>query len=601
MIVYGDPQFSAKLSVLLGQFQTRLAVQRAATPTLEGVRTLLISSGQLEQAAFDSSSDIADTAAQLHSATAYAAEAFYGLWRDASMPAPKRTVSQALNLMAATLEAITCPETLTVKVKLPEGFSFYTLYPEQYAMAALHWLGDHTEAQKAVVVGIRSIGTTLGAVVSSVLQAGGWQVQSFSVRPTGHPHERQVQLPTIEDTASSLGVVVDEGPGISGSSMATTAEAFVRAGIVRESISFLPGHGNEPGQAASDDVRRWWATTPRYVTKTDDPIFAGGKSLPELLSDAVMTLACVGEKVVQIEDLSGGLWRQHVFTDQTQWPAVNPNFERIKYRCTTQSGLKILWKFGGLGSGSESLESTAEAIAKRASQREANGLGPDLLGTAHGFVATRWVEGTPMLQPRDVLVIQLREFMLVGRYILRVANLPLSIEEHEQAVARLEEMLYWNTWEALGEAMAEKTRLLGQAAKLSKPLRAYGDGHLSPHEWIRRASGQIVKVDGIGHDQNHTIIGRQSIAWDIAGLLIEWDMETDQKADAMLNNQYTEAGDEPIPPDVLLFYKLAYSAFRVGVCHFALSQGDRTEQERNRAAYNHYCQTLKYLLERIAI
>src|SRR5207248_4140661 len=121
-------------------------------------------------------------------------------------------------------EALDTPLT----VKIPEGFAFYALYPEQYCLAALHWLADHKTAspRRAAVVGIRSIGTTLSAVVSAALGAAGWEVQRLTVRPTGHPYSRQAEITREELGEAVWGLVVDEGPGQSGSSMAATAAAL---------------------------------------------------------------------------------------------------------------------------------------------------------------------------------------------------------------------------------------------------------------------------------------------------------------------------------------------------------------------------------------
>ncbi len=66
---------------------------------------------------------------------------------------------------------------------------------------------------------------------------------------------------------ASLGLVVDEGPGISGSSMAATAAAWSRRGWLQSGIAFLPGHGNEPGGAGAPEVQRWWQMAPRYVAE----------------------------------------------------------------------------------------------------------------------------------------------------------------------------------------------------------------------------------------------------------------------------------------------------------------------------------------------
>ena len=105
----------------------------------------------------------------------------------------------ALRNLLHTLERLREAPDVTLTIKVPEGFSLYALYPEQYLVAAGQWLAEHQHqrAQGAVVVGIRSIGTTLAALVSIVLRAAGWGVYSLTVRPTGHPYDRQVDLGVV--------------------------------------------------------------------------------------------------------------------------------------------------------------------------------------------------------------------------------------------------------------------------------------------------------------------------------------------------------------------------------------------------------------------
>src|SRR4051812_20782606 len=102
-----------------------------------------------------------------------------------------------------------------VEVRLPEGFAFYAVYPEAYIAAArrLNLKGMPS------VIGIRSIGTTLGAVVAAALGAP----PPTTVRPFGDPFARQVELADqVVDGAHY--VIVDEGPGLSGSSFGAVAD-----------------------------------------------------------------------------------------------------------------------------------------------------------------------------------------------------------------------------------------------------------------------------------------------------------------------------------------------------------------------------------------
>ena len=572
MIVYGDPQYTETLSTLVAQLQTRLAALRAAPPptrTLDALRTLLIAAGQIEQGVFDSPpGHIPALVAcalrrRCHAATRHAAVAFHAAWAAGQAPADQPAVSRTLAHLARTLTAVAdqAPGDPPITVKIPEGFAFYALYPEQYCAAAERWLADHAAApdRRAVVVGIRSIGTSLAAVVAATLAAHGWTVHALTVRPTGHPFARHATLHPRQLRQAAWGLVVDEGPGLSGSSMAAVGAALERAGLPRDRISAFPGHGGDPGSAASDAARAWWAATPRYVVPLSDVRF-GGKTLPAALAAAVPDLGGADDPVVRIEDLGGGGWRRVVYPDPAQWPAVCAPFERPKSRLTLQSGRQLLFKFAGLALAPGPRGTSADTEAASLAARAASGGAPAPLGVRHGFLVLPWVIGTPLTRAAADPVLLAH----IGRYIAAVIGPPLTPAEAAAALARLRDWLYWNTWEALGEAAATRARQISERL-VPLPAPRSGDGHLAPHEWLRTPGGDLIKVDGTGHAHDHTIVGPQPLAWDIAGAWVEWGL--DAPTAAPLLAAYHAAGGDPLPPATLRVYRLAYAAFRLGQCH----------------------------------
>ncbi len=181
-----------------------MCARRLSTQTeLDQLRALLIACGQVEQGLHDAleragQQDAAKPlTASFHEATAHAAEAFYSLaYKElnsqlSSLAPPRIDAPAALRRLQQRLATISHLPSLSALVKLPEGFSLHALYPEQYVLAAGQWLAYHDgeHARGAVVVGIRSIGTTLAAVVATVLRAGGWQV-AVAHRPSARPSLR---------------------------------------------------------------------------------------------------------------------------------------------------------------------------------------------------------------------------------------------------------------------------------------------------------------------------------------------------------------------------------------------------------------------------
>jgi hypothetical protein len=276
-------------------------------------------------------------------------------------------------------------------VKLPEGFAFYTLFAEQYIAAAQRWIAANSQAaqQEVVVAGVRSIGTTLSALVLAVLQSASWKARRITVRPSGHPFERQVQLSTRAVRGASLAIVVDEGPGLSGSSMAATAQALHEAGIQKSNVSFLPGHSGEPGNYSSADGQNWWRHTPRYVVPLSEMRW-NGRALPEHLSHETERLC--EEFVVSIEDVGGGAWRNTAYSNASDWPAVCAPFERTKYLCTLRNGERVVWKFEGMAVGTTGRAACEEVFAVQKERAAAAWTMPPL-GALCGFVMTPWPEG----------------------------------------------------------------------------------------------------------------------------------------------------------------------------------------------------------------
>src|SRR5947208_929491 len=78
------------------------------------------------------------------------------------------------------------------------------------------------------------------------LEERGCAVRRFTLRPGGHPFDRQLDVSAelAEEWRSPKDaqfLVVDEGPGLSGSSFASVAGALRRVGIEDRRIVLMPG------------------------------------------------------------------------------------------------------------------------------------------------------------------------------------------------------------------------------------------------------------------------------------------------------------------------------------------------------------------------
>lgn len=562
MIVYGDPGFEIPAGAWLARQAHR--IEQARHGGQDERRTWLIEAGQLEQALADR---LGDSPQLRHS------EALTELAADAVLGAPDWERASAM------LDTLELAPTMLLRIKKPEGYAYYGLFPEHYARAAERWAGEcpNCGARRVLVVGLRSIGTGLSAVVARVLARTGRTVRRMTVRPTGHPYRRQVKIPRSVIGDADFALVVDEGPGQSGSSMAATAEALAEAGLERSRIVFFPGHGRGPGTAASGPVRDWWRNTPCRVGEPDEPVF-GGQSLAEVLAGRS------GGPVARVDELGGGAWRWAVYADQCDWPAAYSAFERAKYRVVRADGSAVLWKFEGLAGAAEESAARMAWLARR-------GWTEAPLGCALGFAARPWVDAEPLRREQCEPGL----LRVIGRYIAEAAMPSDPETERRAALERLRGMLYRNVRECLGRAAAARA-LACEGLRPEHPWPTYGDGRLGPAEWLRRSDGLLVKVDCVGHRNDHTVVGVQPVVWDLAGAMVEWGLDGDSARPLL--NAFAAAGGEPPPPAALTIYRLAYAAFRLGMCVMCAGASDPAEQRRLGQAGEFYRRQLAELLRR---
>src|SRR5690242_4871694 len=126
-----------------------------------------------------------------------------------------------------------------IEISVPEGFAYYALDPELYRRAARRFVSE-ARPERVAVIGIRSIGATLGAIVCDEIQRS----RLWTVRPRGHPFDRQIRadydLARAWMTWGGHFAIVDEGPGISGLSFASVAEFLSTLGVPDDRIVFFP-------------------------------------------------------------------------------------------------------------------------------------------------------------------------------------------------------------------------------------------------------------------------------------------------------------------------------------------------------------------------
>jgi hypothetical protein len=430
-----------------------------------------------------------------------------------------------------------------VSIAPPEGFTYYALHPLDFARVQDKLPRD---ASAFAIVGIRSIGTTLSAVVAASLGSLGKSVKRVTVRPTGHPYSRSLVLSrklkrwiSEQNSVSAHFLVVDEGPGRSGSTFLSVAEALVGVGVGRERITIVGSRPFDPSSLCAEDaVARW--NQFRFVA----------------------TPSCLHERFSNWTYIGSGDWRGHFFHQESEWPESWTQMERWKVLSPDQ---RQLVKFEGMGRIGKETRERAFALASA-------GFSPDVRDAGEGFLSYTAVRSRRVTRT-DVNTALLEQ---IARYCAFRAS---EFSVQESAGTELERMVAFNVREEFGRELDFRDGQLSTA----RPVLV--DGRMQPYEWIA-ASGKVLKVDAVSHGDNHFFPGPCDIAWDIAGIVIEWALGPNAKQ--FLLEQFRKfSGFDP--SETLRFYLLSYCVFRLGFCKMARSTVvGSPEEKRLDLAYRHY-------------
>ncbi|GAA0582999.1 hypothetical protein GCM10009416_21760 [Craurococcus roseus] len=466
------------------------------------------------------------------------------------------------------------PETL--RTKRAEGFAFYALYPEAYleaAQAAGFPLGSRVR-----VVGIRSIGVALGALVAAASEAP----PPVTLRPVGHPFRRELSLSQgleaelLADPPTAF-AVADEGPGLSGSSFGAVADFLEDRGVPPGRIHFFPSHGGEPGPRAAPRHRARWAGAHRHVVGFDA---LAGHRLPSWVEDLV------GAPVGPLEELSGGAWRRLRYPREAGWPPVNAQAERRKFLLRACGGGTWLLKFAGLGR-------EGERKLERARALHSAGLSPAVAGFRHGFLVEEWVGDARPFHRGAHDAARLAE--RVGRYLgFRARCFPAGAGQGA-TLAALRRMARHNVGEGMGEEWARRLeeRTAGLESFEPRLRRIETDNRLHAWEWLPLPDGRLLKADALDHHAAHDLVGCQDVAWDVAGAVCELGLEEDRGA--LLAAVAREAG-RAVEPGLVRALTPCYLAFQLGACVMAAQVAAPEEAARLRADTERYAALLRRAL-----
>ncbi len=565
MLVYADHTTSVESARVVQDTLDRVrALATHASPVHDELVDALIDAGMFESAAADALCPDRDECVPVLDILRRTSEAL-GLavaasWLETTEP------NHALQSAVDALEQIST-DTLPpyLQLRIPEGYAFYALYPEAYVEAALEWIGSFAP-RPVVCVGLRSIGSSLSASVHGTLTLFGLQAQSWTLRPRAHPFDRTFDISAdlvrrwTPEHATFL--LVDEGPGLSGSSLASAAERLSGFGVPDDRIILIAAWHPDPDRLRSIAARGRWRRH-RVLTAGFDRV------RDRMVTGVGLAPACA--------DLSAGRWRSHL-EYPPPWPPCHAQHERIKL--LTPDGR--LAKFVGLGPFGRQALARAERLA-------ADGWTVRPLGLRRGFLLLPCIAARPFTL-RDV-----------DQSLMRHTAAYLAwLRRHESTGSRahidhLADMLRVNAGQTCDDAaLAAVDRLIERAQRFDEPEVAI-DGRLLPHEWLRTAQGPL-KTDALDHHRDHFLPGPTDAAWDVAGFIVEAAL-TDHTREAFVQTYMTASGDATVR-ERLPFYLASYAAFRLGYCAMADASVDETERMRFAAARVRYANALRMALAR---
>lgn len=420
----------------------------------------------------------------------------------------------------------------SVTISPPEGFSYYALQPREFGEVALQHVAPDVPV---AVVGIRSIGTTLSAIVQSPLRRRNGKVSRITIRPTGHPYNRQThfedhQLAWIaRQPAATMFVIVDEGPGRSGSTFLSLAEALVTAGVEANRILMLGSRRPEPNSLCAPAAAARWSKF-KFIAIADRY-----------------------RRFRKAKYIGGGTWRRLWMPAPREWPACWPQMERLKF--LSPDG-QHLFKFEGLGRFGSAVRARAIASAEA-------GFGCHCDDAGDGFTAYDIAPGASLCcndLDADLIrhIVQYCAFRAREFTALNACPDPLA------------DMLQSNLQRELGIEFEPDRELLATDCPV------FVDGRMQPWEWIRSQSGRILKTDLSTHGDDHFFPGPTDIIWDLAGAAVEWRMS--EGAIALLLSTYQQITGTNLRPRFPLF-RLAYVVFRMAFSKMALTTVTGTPEE----------------------
>jgi hypothetical protein len=502
--------------------------------------------------------------------------------------------------------------------KVTEGYAFYSLYPEMYLKSLSRALAADSNRSGYLVIGIRSIGTSLAAAVAGSLLENGYTTGIITLRPRGNPFDRYIDLTPklkarlMEASHAGAGfIVVDEGPGLSCSSFLSVCTALEQMGIVQERVILLSAWQGNPSSYASEELRNRWNRARVFHTSTEEAFDNWRALVPFIHRSLAQTSGENNHSALQeaeVVDLSYGRWRERCYSSPELWPAVHQAMERTKllvhlpcmrshppmgesdnrFPFPMGEGVDyLLAKFAGLGGYGREKLNRAQIVAEA-------GFGLPTIGLAYGFLLHPFLEQFRPMSAADLTPEVIARLVDYYAFILsRFSKPPMD------RFTSLLEIIEVNAQKGLGlDVSAFISRWRPFQPAIDRLPLVLLDGKPQPYEWLSgtvAGRSMLLKADNADHFRDHSLVGEQSILWDLAGACEEWEMDGRQTS-LFMSLWARETGDHQAI-ELLDFFRAAYLAFRIAAVHYAIHAAEDDDNRKSlQQQHTQYAQRFRLLV-----
>jgi hypothetical protein len=288
--------------------------------------------------------------------------------------------------------------------------------------------------------------------------------------------------------------VIDEGPGLSGSSICGTLEKLLECGISKDRIVIFPSWNPDSGRFISERAKRLWPIFDKFTKDFTDVWIVNNK------------LESLFEKKI-INDFSGGNWRDFLISNKSDFPAVYTFHERRKYLLEDEHKNQYIAKWVGLGE-------YGEKLIERGSRMAGSQFGIPITSYTYGFIIQPFIKGK-ILQVSDANGVFL-EFVANYFHFLDKNFRSSLTAPFEKMIEMADRLAVFPKKVEIQKALGESSEAPSEISAADSALRALAGQKQAAASRISRYMVDmkqcpcLVRKDGTGFQPGRTVVPAHS-------------------------------------------------------------------------------------------